>query len=418
MKAKMVFPKKVLILSFVIIVIGLLGYFLFLKKPSEGSSSQPYENLSPTEVQEKKPEETPLSVKVVPARRGELIVKLKSPGEAVTERKIVMQSEVAGVLKKLNVRESQHVREGEVLAELDDQEYRLNLEKIEALRLKYLSELFLERQFAGPEKELSRDSLEKINKARENLDQASYLFHKGLISREDFEKAKKDYELTLIDTGGKKEEIMASSKGLTQAEIDVKIAQIELEKTKIKAPFSGIITGIQVSPQEHIERGRDLFTLVNINQIKVQAKVLESEMGKMETGRKVDLKFSAYPQRVFKGRVEAISPVINSQDRTCTVDISVDNPEEKLKPGMHAEVEIAAEIYKDRLLVPQEAVLVRSGRKLVFVVEKGLAKWRYVEVGLESEDYAEVLDGVKEGDSVIVEGHFILGHDARVQIVN
>lgn len=414
----MIIPKKTLSLSLVIMVIGLLGYFLFLKKPSEGSSSQPPENLSPSEVQEKNPEETSLPVKVVPARRGELIVKLKSPGEAVTEQKIVMQSEAAGVLKKLNVREGQHVREGEVLAELDDQEYRLNLEKIEALRLKYLSELFLEKQFAGPEKELSRDSLEKISKARENLNQASSLFQKDLISREGFEKAKKDYELTLIETGEKKQEIMASSKGLTQAEIDAKIAQMELDKTKIKAPFSGIITGIQVSPQEHIERGRELFTLVNINKIKVQAKVLESEMGKIEIRRNVDLKFSAYPQRVFKGRVEAISPIINPQDKTCTVDISVDNPEERLKPGMHADVEIVAEIYEDRLLVPQEAVLVRSGRKLVFVVENGLAKWRYIEVGLESEDYAEVLDGVKEGESVIVEGHFTLAHDARVQNVN
>jgi multidrug efflux pump subunit AcrA (membrane-fusion protein) len=84
---------------------------------------------------------------------------------------------------------------------------------------------------------------------------------------------------------------------------------------------------------------------------------------------------------------------------------------------MHAEVEIPAEIYKDRLLIPQEAVLVRSGRKLAFVVEDGLAKWRYLEVGLENEDYAEVLEGVKEGEPVIIEGHFTLAHDARVKII-
>jgi multidrug efflux pump subunit AcrA (membrane-fusion protein) len=98
------------------------------------------------------------------------------------------------------------------------------------------------------------------------------------------------------------------------------------------------------------------------------------------------------------------------------VHIAVENPQEEIKPGMHAEVEIAADIYKDRLLVPQEAVLVRGGRKLVFAVEEGLAKWRYIEVGLENKDYAEVLDGVKEGEMVIVEGHFTLAHDARVQV--
>jgi multidrug efflux pump subunit AcrA (membrane-fusion protein) len=89
---------------------------------------------------------------------------------------------------------------------------------------------------------------------------------------------------------------------------------------------------------------------------------------------------------------------------------------------MHAEVEIESEIYKDKLIVPQEAILVRSGRKLVFVVENGLAKWRYVQIGLENENYAEILpganpgEGLNEREMVITEGHFTLAHDARVTI--
>jgi hypothetical protein len=77
------------------------------------------------------------------------------------------------------------------------------------------------------------------------------------------------------------------------------------------------------------------------------------------------------------------------------------------------EVEIAADIW-DRLLVPGSRAV--GGRKLVFAVEEGLAKWRYIEVGLENKDFAEVLDGVKEGEMVLVEGHFTLAHDARVQV--
>ncbi len=84
---------------------------------------------------------------------------------------------------------------------------------------------------------------------------------------------------------------------------------------------------------------------------------------------------------------------------------------------MHAEVEIAAEVFRNRLLVPQEAVLVRGGRKLVFVVGDGLAKWRYIESGLENERFVEVLEGVKEGDEIITDGHLTLAHDAEVKIV-
>jgi len=126
------------------------------------------------------------------------------------------------------------------------------------------------------------------------------------------------------------------------------------------------------------------------------------------------LKFSAYPGKVMQGKIMAISPVINPEDKTCKVFITVKNPDEIIKPGMHAEVEIAAEIFKDRLLVPQDAVLIRDNRKLIFAIEDGIAKWKYIDIGLENEDYAEVLNTdntigeIKEGMKVIVEGHFTM----------
>jgi RND family efflux transporter MFP subunit len=409
----MIFSKKALVIALVLIIAGAASYFFFFKN-KKGTDSG--ESAGETAQAAAKAEEPALPVKVSPVKRADLVIRLKSPGEAVTEKMIVIKTEVSGTIKNFNVKEGQHVRPNDVLIEIDDQEYKLKWERAEALRLKYLSDLLLDKQFAEPDKELDPRAKERISQAEREFSKAGSLYGQGMISLEEFEKAKRTYETVLIESGIKKDEVMAASKGLTQAEIDTKIAQMEIEKTKIRAPFGGIITDIKVSPQEHVSAGRELFTLVNISQLKVQAKVLESEVGKMKVGHEAVLRFSAYPGKVFKGHVEAISPVINPEDRTCTVHILVDNPEEEVKPGMHAEVEIAADIYKDRLLVPQEAVLVRGGRKLVFVVEDGLAKWRYIEVGLENEDYAEVLDGVKEGEAVIVEGHFTLAHDAKVQV--
>ena len=412
----MIFPKKALLLGLVIIIIAAAAYFLFFAKDKGKETAAESSNAESASQPAQKAQESALPVKAIPIKKGELVMRLKSPGEAVTEKKIVMKTEVAGTIKNLNVREGKHVREGDLLLEIEDREYRLKLERAEATRLKFLSELLLERQFSAPEKELDSGALERLKKAEEAFTQAGSRFGQGLISREEFEKAKSDYELVLIESGKKKDEVMASAKQFTQAEIDVKMSQMELEKTKIRAAFSGIITDIKISPKETVTAGREIFTLVDISRIKVQARVLESEVGKMRVGREADLRFSAYPGKMFKGKVEAISPIINPADKTCTVHILVENPEEEIKPGMHAEVEISADVYTDRLLVPQEAVLVRGGRKLVFVVEEGLAKWRYIEVGLENEDYAEVLDGVKEGESVIIEGHLTLAHDAKVQV--
>jgi RND family efflux transporter MFP subunit len=442
----MVIPKKILTVSLVVILLAAAAYFVVLPKLAEHKQNQGIGTApgasagAPGSVSgaasgatggagseaaagqpgspDQKTEAPPLPVKVVEARQGDLVISLKSPGEAYTQKIVVLRAEVSGEVKNLYAAEGKHVRENEVLLELDDQKYRLNLERLEASRLKSLSELFLERQFSSqePEPPVSAPVLAKVDTAKKAFDQASAAFEKGLISRAQFDKTQNDYEVALIEAGRKKDEIMASSKGLTQTEIDIKIAQMDLDKTRVRAPFAGIITDIKISPRERIEAGRELFTLVDISQIKVRAKVLESEIGKMKEGREVDLRFSAYAGKVFKGVVEAVSPIVNPDDKTCSVYVAVNNPTEEIKPGMHAEVEIAAEIYQNRLIVPQEAILVRSGRKLVFVVEGDLAKWRYVEIGLENEKYAEILDGVKKGEPVIVEGHFTLAHDARVTI--
>jgi RND family efflux transporter MFP subunit len=410
----MIFPKKILTIVLIVVLAALSVYYFMVKK---GSNSGEGEASSSEQAQETKTSETPLQVKVEEAMLGDLVIKLRSPAEAVTDRKIAMKAEVAGVIKKLDVKESGHVKKDDLLVELDDQVYRLNYENAEAARLKAFSEMLVEQRFADARGRGEGEQSGKLDNAKKQFGEAGQQYQKGLISREEFERRSRLYERVLIESGEKKDEVVAAMKGLTQAEISVKKAQLDLEKTKIRAPFFGIVTDIQVSPGEHVSAGRELFTLVNISRIQVHARVLESEIGKMQVGREVDLRFSAYPGKVFKGKVSAIGPIVNPEYKTCKVFVDVENPEEELKPGMHAEVEIAAEIYHNRLLVPQDAILTRSQRKLLFVVEGGLAKWRYVEIGLENEDFAEILDGVEEGEKVIVEGHFTLAHDAHVTIV-
>ncbi|MDD8020048.1 MAG: efflux RND transporter periplasmic adaptor subunit [Acidobacteriota bacterium] len=410
--------KMLLITLLVIIIIGLAtgGYWLSQKKPAEKSPAA--ESQLASAATNESQAVAPIPVKVAMAEIKDLEKRIKSPGEVYTERNIILKAEVSGVLKRLYVQEGRHVHQGEILAELDDTSYRLNLEEKEAERLKALSELLLDRLFQeqGLTTAKSEENL-NLKKAEEAFKKAQQSYKDGLISQAQFERARLDYELAQIGSGLKRDEIIASSKGLTQAEVSTKIARMELEKTKITAPFSGIITGIKVAPGESIETGRELFTLVDVSQLKITAKVLETEVSKIKAGREADIRFSAFPGRVFKGEVTAVSPIINKEDKTCSVFIGLNNQGEEIKPGMHAEIEIVTEIFPERLLVPQAAVLVRGGRPLVFVIENGLAKWRYIQTGQENEQYVEVLDGVKEGEPVIIEGHMTLAHDSAVRIV-
>jgi RND family efflux transporter MFP subunit len=422
-------PKAVLG-GFLVLVLVAAGVYFFVLDKNPAKPENQAENASESSsgtgtaaAPDQKVEAAPLPVKVSKAFVGDLVMTLKSPGEAYTEKRIAMKAEVGGVVKNLYAAEGRHVREGDLLVELDDREYRLALEKLEAQRLRYLSELFLERQFSMAEEPPARAVVDKLAKSQADYDRVSEGFKSGVASQADLEKAQAALELALIEAGRKKDDVQAATKGLTQAEVDVKVARLDLEKTRIRAPFAGIITDVKLSPKERLDPGRELFTLVDISRIKVKAKVLESEVGKVVAGRDVDLRFSAFPGRTFKGRIEAVSPVISAEDKTCGVYVAMDNPSEEIKPGMHAEVEFPTEIFTGRLLVPQQAILVRGGRKLVFAVEGDVAKWRYIEVGLENERFAEVLPGkepgwgVAAGDTVIVEGHITLAHDTKVSIV-
>lgn len=423
-------PKAVLGGFLILVLIAAAVYFLVLAKAparpggdAANSSSAKSSSTDSASPPEQKIEAAPIAVKVGKAALADLVMTIKSPGEAYSEKRIVVKAEVGGVVKNLAAAEGRHVKEGDLLVELDDDEYRLRLEKLEAQRLRTLSELILEKQFAAAGQETAPGALERLAAAQSAYEKTSEAFRKGLATQAELERAQAAAELALIEAGRKKDEVMASAKGLTQAEVDVKIARLDLAKTRIRAPFAGIVTDIKISPRERIDPGRELFTLVDISRLKVKAKVLESEVGKVVAGRDVDLRFNAFPGRVFKGRIEAVSPVIDAADKTCSVHVVLANPSEEIKPGMHAEVEIPTEIYPGRLLVPQPAVLTRGGRKLVFAVEDGVAKWRYIEVGLENEYFAEVLPGrepgwgVAAGDAVIIEGHATLAHDTKVTIV-
>ena len=405
--------KKALVAVFIIAAVAAGLWYAVLRRPApKEEAAAPTEASAPAEAEKG----IALPVKVAPAVRGDLVIRLTAPGEVFARKKASIKAEVAGAIMELPAEEGKAVRAREVLAAIDDRGYVLRLDAAEAERLKRLSEMLVDNKFGAPEKPRETNLDGKIEASAAALESASSAYAEGRIGRAEFEKARKAHESLLIEAGRKKEEVQAASKGLTQAEVQVAEAKLDLERTKVRAPFSGVLTGIKASVGETVNAGQDLMTLVDVKDVLVEAHVLESEAGRMRLGREVELRFSSYPNRVFKGRVRAMSPVIEPADRTRAVHIAVDDPEGEIKPGMHAEADIAAEVHPGRLLVPQEAVLVRGGRKLVFVVEEGTAKWRYVTTGLENDRFVEILEGITEGESVIVEGHLTLAHDAKVKI--
>jgi RND family efflux transporter MFP subunit len=170
------------------------------------------------------------------------------------------------------------------------------------------------------------------------------------------------------------------------------------------------------------------MTVVQLDPIKVEVQVLEAELGYLEEGRRAQVSFAAFPGQTFEGRIESINPLVDPEQRTGRVTVLLPNRDGRIKPGMYAEVALDAESFPDRILVPRSAILERgegTRRNMLFVYEgdedQGLAKWRYVQTGYESDRLVEILPSeegeVAAGEVVLVDGHHYLAHDTPVRLV-
>jgi HlyD family secretion protein len=181
------------------------------------------------------------------------------------------------------------------------------------------------------------------------------------------------------------------------------------------------VADLTVDEGQYVGQGKEICTLLRDARMKVEVDVLESDLVDVREGATARVHVPALgpeddPAAVFEGTVWAINPQVRPESGTGRVTVSVPNPSRRLVAGLFANVRLETERLSGRLVVPDEAVLVRQGRDLVFVVEDGRAQWTYVTVGARSGDYVEITKGVAPGDTVAVDGHFALAHDAPVQV--
>lgn len=207
-------------------------------------------------------------------------------------------------------------------------------------------------------------------------------------------------------------------------------AELQLERTRVTAPFGGRIANLRVVEGAYVTVGTELLTVVDLDPIKVEVQVLEAELGFLSEGRRAEVTFAAFPGEIFRGPIETINPVVDPETRTGRVTVLLSNADGRIKPGMYAEVSLDAEALPDRILVPRSAILERGTprrRSMLFVYEEndrgGLAKWRYVNPGRANDTHVEILaEGpeqgiVAPGETVLIDGHHYLAHDTPIRLV-
>jgi RND family efflux transporter MFP subunit len=211
--------------------------------------------------------------------------------------------------------------------------------------------------------------------------------------------------------------MLRETTGLEAASAALARAQTQYGNAAVSAGFDGTIADINVREGMMVYPGTRLGTLIDPNQLQVNVDLDERQLARCSPGQRVYVTVPSLNDTTVIGNVRSVSPTIDPGLRAGGVVIDVPRLT-NLRPGATARVEVVVGVYPDQLVIPQEAVLIRDNRDMVFVVLEDHADWRYVTLGAFGRGLVSVLDGVEEGEMVITSGHYSLAHGAPVAVVN
>jgi membrane fusion protein, multidrug efflux system len=297
-----------------------------------------------------------VQVVAVEARQQPVTDTLGLVGSIAANEIVEIKSETEGIIQEIHFDEGQKVDKGQLLIRLDDTKLAATVAEAE--------------------------SSFKLSQA--NFERAKQLSEDRLISRQEFDQASATFDLN-------------------RATLELKRRQ--LKDTRIHAPFAGITAARHVSPGQVIARETVLTVLVDLDPVKVEVNVPERFLQQIRVGLPLEFSVAAFAGEKFRGEVYFVSPQINENLRTALVKARIPNPENKLRGGMFASLDLTLQVREAAIVVPEPAIMSNGDQFSVFVVDADSnAQLRPVQVGLRLAGKAEVVKGLKAGEKVVVEG--------------
>ncbi|MCP3963939.1 MAG: efflux RND transporter periplasmic adaptor subunit [bacterium] len=397
-----------------ILLTGIVGW-IFWPPYGPQSSRADASSADRAEAAESNRARTPVRVETVRVRRRDFSLRTEANGHLRPWREIELIAEVSGKVVRRPIKESRWVEQGALLIELDDQKWRSELREAEAELLRKLAEHAVRFDSYDSVPAGDEDSEDVREAALAEYARALELSQQGLISKQELDRARRRARSFELLEGLQLTDIQAATSGLVQAEQRVERARQSTERTRLVAPFQGRVADLDVEIGQHLSAGDVCLRLLDSSRLNVEVDVLEADVVWLREGAPARVRVPALDDVIFEGSISSRNPRIDTDTGTGKVTVALTNPQDRLIPGLFATVELETRRLEDRLVVPADAVLVREGRELVFRIEEGRAKWVYVTTGQRSRDQIEVLDGLEEGDTVVVAGHLALAHDAVVE---
>jgi membrane fusion protein (multidrug efflux system) len=288
-------------------------------------------------------------------------------GNLLPEDRIVVKSEIEGMVEALRFEESDSVKQGVTLANISTKEFQVRLEMAEA----------------------------DYRLARINFERDEQLSQRSLITQAQF-----DQSLARRDS----------------ARLAEQLADISLKKSIVRAPLKGAVKTKFVQLGEYVRKGDPIAEILDLSRIKVELNIPEREIIGLREGMEVDVESYAVKEIRLTGKITRIGLEADARNRSFPVEVTVNNSNNDLRPGMLARVTIRKASQDNQVVIPRNAIIERDNGRVVFLEDSGRAQQRLISTGISRSDRVQVVSGLAFGDRLIVEGHTKLTDGEPVNI--
>lgn len=327
-------------------------------------------------------------------------------GALAAREEATLSLKVPGRVQTINVDLGSPVRRGQLLAQLEPQDYELHLEQAEALLAQARARLGLTLDGTDDavdphETSTVRQAKARLDEARSSRDRIVSLNAQGILSQSELEAAEAAYEVAANVYRDALAETNTRLALLAQRRVEVEIARQRLADTSIRAPFDGAVKERRASPGEYLGAGTAVLTVVSTDPLRLRLEVPEREAPLIRSGQTVRITIEG-DAMVHTGVLSRVSPALELSTRMLTVEADV-RQEGSLRPGSFTRAEIVVREQDLVTAVPRSAVVSFAGLEKVFAVSAGNAVERSVATGRRRGDWVEIIHGVEAGETVVLE---------------
>jgi RND family efflux transporter MFP subunit len=320
-----------------------------------------------------------------------------------------------GRLQVVNVKLGDPVRQGQIIARVEDSEIREQVRGAEA-------------SYAVAQASIRQREAD-LKLAQTNLDRSRSLFERQLLPQQTFDDVDARHQAAVA-------QLDLARAQFEQAKARLDELKITLTNTQIVAPVDGFIGKRYLDQGAFASTNAPVASVVDIRTVRMVANMVERDMSRVPVGTAANVEVDAYPGEIFKGRVSRVAPVFDPATRTAEIEIEVPNVGYRLKPGMYSRVQLTVSTRSDAITVPRNALVDLDGKSGVFVAaatekpegtrggagapaqEVMTAKFLQVEVGIRDGDAIEITKGLENGARVITTGANALKDGDRIVAAN